>query len=170
MSSLDFKGFSSSRSRTMIDLSLGLLSTGLSCSLCALSFLTTCGLRCHVDFKTAVEAEGTQCWSHSYFPYETSLPTTVPPLRAPLFPRGLDGEENKAKMWWRTEMKRPVVTRKGRREDSIWGDKDKTQLLKGKAWVFVFVTLLCGNASWHPFITVYLGMRIDRRKSQIWIN
>lgn len=33
MSSLDFKGFSSSRSRTMIDLSLGLLSTGLSCSL-----------------------------------------------------------------------------------------------------------------------------------------
>lgn len=54
--------------------------------------------------------------------------------------------------------------RKGRRQQL---GRRQTRLLKGKhGCLSVFVTQRCENASWHPFITVYLGIWNVRRNHE----
>lgn len=145
----------------------------VSCFVCAVSLQSARGLRCHIDLKTTAEAEG-KLLDTKLIPFRFSTLNSFThhcsSFLSSFVPRGHSEVENKAKIWWKSEMKRPVVTSRGREADSSWGE-DKPSYWKGKHGCFsVLVIHWCENAFWHPFITVYLGIRIVRRKSRIWIH
>lgn len=75
-------------------------------------------------------------------------------------PWGLTGLENKAKMWWKAEMKRPVVTSRGWKEDSSWGE-DKPSHWREK------LGCLCLSLSvWRCCVTpIYCSIFIEGGKS-----
>lgn len=86
---------------------------------------------------------GTQCWSHSYFPYETSLSTAVPPFWARLFPEDMARWRIKQRYDGGVRWKGQLWQAKEGKETAI-GEKTNP-VIERKAWVFVSV---CHSAVW----------------------
>lgn len=158
-----FKGLSSGRSRITTYLSLGLLFMASAVlyvfPLLWLQVASGVTVTSKQQFMLREDC-GIQCWFlcsiwNKFSRHCSSFLSSSVPLEDTARWR------IKQKIWWRSGMKRPVVTGKGRAWDSNWGE-GKTQSLKAKS-TGVCQCLSLGCVKMHPdnpFITVYLGIRI----------